>query len=180
MKFQITRDGENWEEFPIAHIQFSTDENGEPVDIVICGTEEVLLQIANYALVGSNIQPNTGIVWPITPETTHEGLFARLPHFQYINKIMRYKISYGPDAKRDRWGHEVKAAPVYEMYFDSLLEAENAAMQISKEHKKWTVSIYDTQGPQEDPEDSQSNVWLIKSFERGKVYENPNYLYSIS
>lgn len=86
---------------------------------------------------------------------------------------MRYKISYGPDDKRDRWGHTVKAATIYSKYFDKYIEAEKAALQISKEHKKWTVNIFDTQGPVE--EDLPDTLWLIASFERGIKWTNDNY-----
>lgn len=89
-------------------------------------------------------------------------------------KAMRYMIEYGPDDKRDRWGHVIKAAPVYKMYFDSNIEAEKAAIQISREHKKWTVCIYDTQGP-EDEELPDSTLWLMVSYERGRDYRNKHY-----
>ena len=82
-------------------------------------------------------------------------------------------IEYGPDDKRDRWGHTIKAAPVYKECFSTQVEAENTAMQISKEHKKWTVCIYDTQGPEE--EELPDTLWLIASFERGIKWANSNY-----
>ena len=88
---------------------------------------------------------------------------------------MRYKIIYGPDDKRDRWGHTVKAAPIYTQYADTYIKAEEIAVKVSNEHKKWTVCIYDTQGPQEDSEDPQSSLWLIKAFEKGVAYENHEY-----
>ena len=87
---------------------------------------------------------------------------------------MRYMIEYGPDDKRDRWGHTIKAAPVYKMYFDNHFEAEKLAVQISMEHKKWTVCIYDTQGP-EDEDLPGSTLWLMKAYERGEGYCNDNY-----
>ena len=86
---------------------------------------------------------------------------------------MRYKINYGPDDKRDKWGHTIKAAPVYSEYFDKYVEAEEAALQISKEHKKWTVCLYDTQGPAD--EDLPSTLWLMVSFEGGMKWPNENY-----
>jgi len=84
---------------------------------------------------------------------------------------MRYMIEYGPDDKRDRWGHVVKEAPVYKMYFDSSIEAEEAAVQISRKHKKWAVSAYDTQGP----EDEGNTLWLMVSYEKGIAYRNNHY-----
>lgn len=87
---------------------------------------------------------------------------------------MRYKINYGPDDKRDRWGHTVKAATVYTEYFDSHIEAEEVAIQISREHKKWTVCIYDTQGP-EDEDLPDNTLWLMAAYERGTRYENHSY-----
>lgn len=88
---------------------------------------------------------------------------------------MRYMIEYGPDDKRDRWGHVIKAAPVYKMYFDSNTEAEKVAVQISREHKKWTVCIYDTQGPQEDEELPDSTLWLMVAYEGGIDDRNEHY-----
>lgn len=86
---------------------------------------------------------------------------------------MRYMIDYGPNDKLDKWGHVIKAAPVYKDYFDKYSEAEKAAQQISKEHKKWTVCIYDTQGPEE--EDLPDTLWLIAAYERGVRWDNDNY-----
>lgn len=90
---------------------------------------------------------------------------------------MRYLIEYGPDDKRNRWGYLVEAAPVYKQYTDSYEEAKEIASKISREHRKWTVSVLDTKGPQDDPEESASNeTWLIFSCERGKIYYNENYM----
>ena len=86
---------------------------------------------------------------------------------------MRYLIEYGPDDKRDKWGHTIKAAPVYTMSFDSHIEAEKVAMQISKEHKRWSVHLLDTQGPED--EDLPDTTWLMKSFEGGVCWKNDNY-----
>jgi len=86
---------------------------------------------------------------------------------------MKYMIEYGPDDKRDRWGHTIKAAPVYKEYFSTQVEAEKTAMQISKEHKKWTVNVFDTQGPTD--EDLPSTLWLMASFEGGIKWTNDNY-----
>lgn len=82
-------------------------------------------------------------------------------------------IDYGPNDKLDKWGHVVKAAPVYKKYFDNQFEAEKTAVQISREHKKWTVCIYDTQGPED--EDLPDTLWLIAAFERGIKWTNDNY-----
>ena len=87
---------------------------------------------------------------------------------------MRYKINYGPDDKRDRWGHTIKKATVYTQCFDSHIEAEEIAVQISREHKKWTVCIYDTQGP-EDEDLPGNTLWLMVAYERGIRHENHNY-----
>ena len=87
---------------------------------------------------------------------------------------MRYKINYGPDDKRDRWGHTIKRATVYTQYFDSHIKAEEVAIQISREHKKWTVCIYDTQGS-EDEDLPGNTLWLMAAYERGIRYENHNY-----
>ena len=86
---------------------------------------------------------------------------------------MRYKISYGPDDKRDKWGHTIKAATIHSEYFNKYVEAEKVALQISKEHKKWTVNVFDTQGPVE--EDLPDTLWLIVSFEDGIKWTNDNY-----
>lgn len=89
---------------------------------------------------------------------------------------MRYKISYGPEDKINKWGYIIKAAPVYTKYANSDIEAEEIAMRISKEHKKWDVHIFDTKGPQDDPEDSISTLWLMKSYKKGTlVFENYEY-----
>lgn len=82
-------------------------------------------------------------------------------------------IDYGPNDKLDKWGHVIKAAPVYKMYFDEYTEAKKMALQISREHKKWTVCLYDTQGPEE--EDLPDTLWLIVAFEHGMRWVNDNY-----
>lgn len=92
------------------------------------------------------------------------------------SKDMRYFVSYGPDDKRDRWGHTIEAAPIYNEYTDSYVEAENIAIRISKEHKKWDVHIYDTLGPIEDEEYPLDRLWCISSYKGGrKIFQNDNY-----
>lgn len=89
---------------------------------------------------------------------------------------MRYEISYGPEDKRNKWGYLIEVAPVYTRYADSDTEAKEIAMRISNQYKKWDVNIYDTQGPQDDPEDPRSAVWLISSYKKGTlVFENNEY-----
>ncbi len=93
---------------------------------------------------------------------------------------MRYKITYGPDDKRDKWGHTIKAATGHVEYVGTLAKAEQLAVFISKAHKKWTVCVYDTQGPQEDPEDPMSSLWLVVAYEKGVAYRNANYTKAIN
>ena len=94
---------------------------------------------------------------------------------------MRYKIEYGPDDKYDRLGHLKKAAPVYTDYADTNIEGETKALKISAQHKKWTVSLFDTCGPIEDPEDSNSTLWLICSYKGGKrICTNNNYTHALN
>lgn len=89
---------------------------------------------------------------------------------------MRYKISYGPEDKRNKWGYLMESAPVYTRDAGSDTEAKEIAMKISNQYKKWDVNIYDTQGPQDDPEDPRSAVWLIASYKKGVlIFENNEY-----
>ena len=89
---------------------------------------------------------------------------------------MRYKVSYGPDDKYNRWGHLVKAAPVSSKYFDTSSKAEEVAKELTIKYKNWTANVFDMEGPQEDPEDSQSRLWLICSYKRGKKIDNTEYI----
>lgn len=72
----------------------------------------------------------------------------------------------------DKWGHIISTES-YECFFETLQEALECAKSLKG--KKWTVNIYDMQGPVEDIEDSLSRIWLVCSFERGTLYPNNNY-----
>lgn len=79
----------NEESFQIEGITYQTDEAGIPIDIGICGTEETLLQIQQYARVGFNMQPLE--IWNSTlynisyKEGLYECLCARLEPFEINN-----------------------------------------------------------------------------------------------
>lgn len=84
---------------------------------------------------------------------------------------MRYKVEKFR-MLCDKWGHIISTER-YECLFETLQEALECAKSLKG--KKWTVNVYDMQGPIEDTEDSLSKVWLVCSFEKGTLYPNNNY-----
>lgn len=95
MKLRIkTNDYREFEEFPIVCIKYQLDENGIPVDIVIYGDENTLLDICEYSRLGFNIQPldSTYSYYENIQGATHEALYARLQPFDVLEaKNVIYK-----------------------------------------------------------------------------------------
>jgi hypothetical protein len=86
MKIRIkTGDWRQFEEFSITGIHYELDEHNCPVDIVIYGTEDVLDELSQYAILGYNSRPlNDCFSEEIRMEAlgaTHTCLCARLPEF---------------------------------------------------------------------------------------------------
>lgn len=88
---KITIKPNSWQEareFEISHIQYNVDEDGKPIDIVIVGKEETLLELCEFAEIGCNMQPLSpwAYPWNTLPweqeGATHEALMARLPEFK--------------------------------------------------------------------------------------------------
>lgn len=89
MKIRIsTNDYREFVEFPIVTISYELDGEGNPIDITIAATKEVLAKIATF----SNIGWNMHILDDYTPQelslinagATHQALYARLNSFEVL------------------------------------------------------------------------------------------------
>lgn len=88
---------------------------------------------------------------------------------------MRFEIEYGKGPKLDRWGHYLPdQPPIHSVFVETLEEAKRIAFSISLEHKKWSVNVYDTQGPSLE-EDTSTETWLVYGFEKGICMTNDDY-----
>ena len=96
---------------------------------------------------------------------------------------MRYKIQYGKGPKLDRWGHYLPDQPkLHEVFTETLEEAKKKALEISLEHKKWDINVYDLQGPalKEYDEEGQFSTWCVYGFTAGRLLmENDYYFQTI-
>ena len=69
-------------EYEIVDISYSLDRLGEPIDIVITADEDTLIKIAEFAMIGCNIQESCRA--SKSGEPLHEALFARLLEFEVV------------------------------------------------------------------------------------------------
>lgn len=85
---------------------------------------------------------------------------------------MRYKIIWGKDDKRDKWGHFIASYPQHVEWASDNIEAECRALELSKSHKKYEIIIYDTEGP----EFEGGTTWFYAAYKGGKrIDSNPSY-----
>lgn len=88
---------------------------------------------------------------------------------------MRFKVTYGKGPKLDRWGHYLPdQPPIHTIFAETLEEAKKTALNISLEHKKWSVNVYDMQGPSLE-EDIPTQTWFVYGFEKGICMTNDDY-----
>ena len=80
-----------YSEYEIVDICYSLDECGVPIDIVITADEDTLIEIAEFAMIGWNIQESHRVISK-SEEPLHEALFGRLREFEVIGaEIVYYK-----------------------------------------------------------------------------------------
>lgn len=91
MKIRIeTDDYREYVEIPIVGIRYQLDEDNQPIDIVIYGSEKTIEDICEYARIGFNskeIDAYPGFFYDdvmLRRCATHECLCARLPKFTII------------------------------------------------------------------------------------------------
>lgn len=92
-----------------------------------------------------------------------------------MNREKNFKVAYGKPARRNKYGYFLpkdQQPPTFERYFSDYNDALQFASEMGRLHKKWNVSMLDLNGPL----DEDSKVWLVASFEKGKVAFNPNYV----
>ena len=86
-----------------------------------------------------------------------------------------FKVTYGKGPKTNKWGYFLpkdQQPPTFERYFSNYNDALQFASEMGRLHKKWSVCMYDLNGPLLDEE---ATVWLVVSFEKGNPIFNSNY-----